>query len=290
MSVVPPAYAHPVVLQLPSSLSPSKLSSFTSCALQFRFTAIEGLPQQPSVAACRGTLVHAALEHLFTLPEDERVPAVAGDCLAVALETYRTDPEWIALGLDAAAEATVLAEARHLIANYFRLEDPRTVVPVGVELKLSVDVGGLEVRGIIDRLDLVDGDLVVTDYKTGRAPGDAGVRSRMQGVHLYSLMCERTFGRRPIRVQLLHLADPVAVIAEPSEQSTRALERRLHAVWQAVETACHDDDFRPRPSPLCDWCSFQQWCPAFGGDPDRARVDVEVRARATAGQEPLLAV
>jgi putative RecB family exonuclease len=279
-----------MVLQLPSSLSPSKLSSFTGCGLQFRFSTIDALPSPPSPAACRGTLVHAALEHLFTLPEDDRVPAAIDPCLDAALTSYRDDPEWIGLGLDDGAEAAMVAEARHLLGNYFRLEDPRTVVPVGVELKLEVELGGLRLRGIIDRLDLVDGDLVVTDYKTGRAPGEAGARARMQGVHVYSLMCEKFFGRRPVRVQLLHLADPVAVVAEPSEQSTRALERRLRAVWDAVTTACERDDFRPRPSALCDWCAFQEWCPSFGGDPARARVDLEVRTRAAAGQQPLLAV
>jgi putative RecB family exonuclease len=277
------------MLPLPSSLSPSKLSSFTSCALQFRFSTIERLPEPPSPAASKGTLVHAALEHLLTLPEHERVSAVGDACVDHAFASYRHDPEWTGLELDRSAEAAMVADARRLVRNYFELEDPRQVVPMGIELKLEVDIGGLRLRGIIDRLDLVDGDLVVTDYKTGRAPSDMGARSRMQGVHVYSLMCERFFGRRPARVQLLHLADPVAIVAEPSDQSTRGLERRLRAVWQAVERACEHDDFRPRPSALCDWCAFQQWCPSFGGDPDRARIDLEVRARADDGQLPLIA-
>jgi hypothetical protein len=25
------------------------------------------------------------------------------------------------------------------------------------------------------------------------------------------------------------------------------------------------DDFRPHPGPLCDYCSYQAYCPAFGG-------------------------
>jgi putative RecB family exonuclease len=37
-----------------------------------------------------------------------------------------------------------------------------------------------------------------------------------------------------------------------------------------VERACASEDFRPHPSPLCNWCSFQDLCPAFGGDPARA--------------------
>jgi putative RecB family exonuclease len=277
-------------LSVPSSLSPSKLSSFTTCALRFRFASIDKLPEPPTRAASRGTLVHAGLERLFTLPEAERVPAAAGPCLDAALDAYRDDPEWTGLALDADAETAVVAEARHLIDNYFLLEDPRQVVPIGIELQLEVDIGGVTIRGIIDRLDLVDGELVVTDYKTGRPPSDRHARTSMTGVHVYSLLCERHFGRRPTRVQLLHLAEPVAIVAEPTEQSTRGLERRLQAVWRAVESACEHDDFRPRPSRLCDWCAFQRWCPSFGGDPSRAAIDVQVSERAAAGQEPLLQI
>lgn len=279
-----------MALALPSSLSPSRLSSFTSCGLQFRFTAIDRLPEPPTVAATRGTLVHAALEELFTLPAEQRVPAAAEACLDAAVERMRGDPDWTGLGLDGTGEARMRAEAAELVGRYFRLEDPRTVHPVGLELKLEVDVGGVKLRGIIDRLDLVDGELVVTDYKTGRAPGDGDARQRMTGVHLYSLMCERWFGRRPVRVQLLHLAEPVKIVAEPSEQSTQGLSRRLDAVWRAVETACEREDFRPRPSPRCDWCAFQRWCPAFGGDPTQAAVDLERQAVAASGQGTLLEV
>jgi putative RecB family exonuclease len=279
-----------MALALPTSLSPSRLSSFTSCGLQFRFSAIDRLPEPPTVAATRGTLVHAALEELFTLPAPERLPDVAGACLDAAVERLRLDPDWTGLDLDEAGEARMRAEAAALVERYFRLEDPTTVHPVGLELKLEVEVGGVRLRGIIDRLDLVDGDLVVTDYKTGRAPGDGYARQRMTGVHVYSLMCERWFGRRPVRVQLLHLAEPVKIVAEPTEQSTRGLSRRLEAVWQAVETACEREDFRPRPSARCDWCAFQQWCPAFGGDPSQAVVDVQRRAVEAAGQGTLLEV
>lgn len=292
--VVPPAYALDMALPLPASLSPSRLSSFTSCGLQFRFSAIERLPEPPTIAATRGTLVHAALEHLFTLPADDRVPGAADLCLDAAVARLRDDHDWTGLGLDAAGEARMRAEAAALVANYFELEDPRTVQPVGLELKLEVEVGDVRLRGIIDRLDLVDGELVVTDYKTGRAPGDGHARQRMTGVHLYSLMCERWFGRRPVRVQLLHLAEPVAIVAEPSDQSTRGLSRRLEAVWRAVESACEREDFRPRPSRGCDWCAFRRWCPSFGGDPSRAAVDLALDATAEAdaatGQGTLLQV
>ena len=64
----------------------------------------------------------------------------------------------------------------------------------------------------------------------------------------------------------LYLADPVAIIATPTDRSTRGVERKLAAVWTAVERACEREDFRPNPSRLCDWCGFKAYCPSFGGD------------------------
>ena len=78
---------------------------------------------------------------------------------------------------------------------------------IGTELLLSVDIGGVVLRGIIDRLDLTDdGELIVTDYKSGRAPRAAYENSRLGGVQFYSFLCERIFGQRPKHIQLLHLA------------------------------------------------------------------------------------
>ncbi|MGH9084783.1 MAG: RecB family exonuclease [Acidimicrobiales bacterium] len=254
-------------LPLPVSLSPSKVSSFTDCALAFRFSAIDRLPEPPSVAATRGTLVHAALERLFLLEGPARTLPAALACLDAAHEALREHPELAGLELDGEAEATFLAEARELVGRYFRLEDPTTITPIGIELKLEIELDGIRLRGIIDRLELdADGELVVTDYKTGRAPGERQEQQRLAGVAFYSLLCERLFGRRPARVQLLYLADPVAIISTPTDRSTRGVERRLAAVWAAVERACEREDFRPNPSRLCDWCAFKAYCPSFGGD------------------------
>src|ERR671922_249433 len=67
---------------VPRSLSPSKVSSFTDCALAFRFSVIDRLPEPPSPAATKGTLVHAALERLHLLPPGDRTVDAALYCLA----------------------------------------------------------------------------------------------------------------------------------------------------------------------------------------------------------------
>jgi putative RecB family exonuclease len=261
---------------VPRSLSPSKVSAFTDCALAFRFSVIDRLPEPPSAAATKGTLVHAALERLHLLPPADRTVDAALACLADAAVDMRDDPEYVGLELSGDDEASFHAEAAQLVRNYFRLEDPRTVRAIGLELMLAAEVDGLPLRGIIDRLELDgDGGLVVTDYKTGSAPSTQYERKRLSGVHIYSLLCEQLLGRRPTRVQLLYLRDPLALITQPSDRSTRGTRRTLGAVWQAVERACDREDFRPQPSRLCEWCSFRAYCPAFGGDPAAARVLAE---------------
>jgi putative RecB family exonuclease len=261
----------PVPLESPRTLSPSKVAAFTDCALAFRFSVIDRLPEPPSPWATKGTLVHAALERLLVLDPGDRTVDAAFGALDDAFSVVRLDPEYVELHLGPDEEAAFLDDARRLVRNYFRLEDPTLVQPIGIELMLDATIGGARVRGIIDRLELDhDGELVVTDYKTGRAPSERYERGRLDGVQLYSLLCERNFGRRPARVRLLYLGDPIEISTSPSDQSTNAAERKVGAIWTAVERACTRDDFRPRPSKLCDYCAFRMYCPSFGGDPEEA--------------------
>jgi putative RecB family exonuclease len=257
---------------VPRSLSPSKVSSFTDCALAFRFSAIDRLPEPPTAAATRGTLVHAALERLHLLAPVERTLDAALSCLDDAAVGLRDDAEYAGLDLSDDEATAFHAEAGDLVRNYFRLEDPATVRSIGLELRVEVEIDGIRLRGIIDRLELdAHGELVVTDYKTGSAPSTQYERKRLSGVHIYSLLCEQLLGRRPRTVQLLYLKAPLAITTEPTDRSTRATRRTLGAVWQAVERACDREDFRPQPSHLCNYCAFQAYCPSFGGDPAEAR-------------------
>jgi putative RecB family exonuclease len=268
---------------IPTSLSPSRVESFLSCPLAFRFASIEKLPDPPTVATTRGSLVHRALEHLFVLPPAERTPAALDRCTDQAIAEYREHPDFTDLGLDAEATAQFDRECRELCAAYLRLEDPRSVREIGLELKLEAPVGDLTLRGIIDRLELdEDGELVVTDYKTGKAPHPNWERKSLSGVHFYSFLCESVFGKRPAAIRLMYLKSGEVITATPTEQSTRFLTTRTSAVWKAVATACERDDFRPRQSALCSWCAYQQWCPEFGGDPSRAASEapVELTSRA----------
>ncbi len=254
---------------VPSTLSPSKVTSFRECALAFRFTVIEHLADAPTVATVRGTFVHRVLERLFwNHPVGQRSQGAAASELEHAWGELHSDPDFLSLDLGDEDRDRLRADAEALVANYFLLEDPDSVRPAGVELSLEARLGDLRLRGIIDRLDVLpDGDLEVVDYKTGRAPSVNFEQSKLIGVHLYALLTQEVLGRPPVRVKLLHLQEPLAIVAEPTEQALRGHRIRAHAVWSAIERSCASEDFRPRPSSLCNYCNFRDFCPAWGGDP-----------------------
>jgi putative RecB family exonuclease len=254
-----------MALVLPRTLTPSKVTAFTNCPLAFRLSQIEKLPEPPSPHAVKGTLVHSALEGLFWHHgPGSRTPAAAAAELQRAWSELQDDEEFVQLELDRDDADEFLADARKLVENYFRLEDPDQAHAVGVELGVETMVEGMRLRGIIDRLDVApDGSLIVVDYKTGRAPSERYERGSLGGVQTYALLCESLLGRPPSEVRLLYLRQPVAISSVASEQSIRGQRKRAVAVWSAIARACDAEDFRPNVGPLCDHCHFKAFCPAF---------------------------
>lgn len=242
--------------------------------MAFRFNAIEHLADEPTIWTVKGTLVHRALERLFWHHDrGSRSPGAAATELAAAWDELQHDPDYLTLAPTSDESDRLRTDAEALVRNYFALEDPNEVHPVGIELTLDARVGDMRLRGIIDRLDLTaDGELVVIDYKTGRAPGPAFEHSKLIGVHIYALLCQEVLGRPPVQVKLLHLKEPLTITAEPSEQALRGQRQKAVAVWSAIERACQNEDFQPRTGPLCNYCRFKEFCPAYGGHPEQAAV------------------
>lgn len=252
-----------------AALSPSRAKDFLRCPLLFRFRAMDRLPEPPSPAAARGTLVHAVLERLFDLPAPARTEAAAQDML---------DPQWAALrerrpelaGLFAGPEdpAAWLERARALLTTYFRLENPRRLEPAEREVLVETESAGVLLRGFIDRLDVAsDGAVRVVDYKTGRSPGPRFVEEALFQMRFYALMLWRLRGAPPARLQLVYLGDGRILTRDPHPDELVDLERRIAGLWARIAAAARAGRFEARPSRLCGWCSFQPLCPAFGGTP-----------------------
>ena len=259
-------------LELPiiGSLSPSRAGDFMTCPLLFRFRTIDRLPQAPSSAASRGTVVHAVLERLFDLPSADRTMEQAAQLLRPEWDKLlEAEPEVGALFADEVALAAWLASARDLLEAYFALEDPTRIEPAERESFVQVVLpGGLRLRGIVDRLDVAPtGEVRVVDYKTGRSPREAFEGKALFQMKFYALVVWRTRGVIPRLLQLMYLGDREVLRYSPDVDDLLATERKLLALWGAIERATQRKEFLPSPSKLCDWCDHKALCPSFGGTP-----------------------
>src|ERR1700744_3222554 len=117
------------------ALSPSRAGDFMTCPLLYRFRVIDKLPEPPSPAAARGTLVHAVLERLFDRPRAERTPDVAHDLVQPQWERLLADePELSTLFAGPDDRDAWLRDAVTILDRYFQLEDPRRLEPADREL------------------------------------------------------------------------------------------------------------------------------------------------------------
>ncbi|GAA3882008.1 RecB family exonuclease [Streptomyces sedi] len=296
----------------PRSLSPSRAADFQQCPLLYRFRVIDKLPEEPSEAATRGTVVHAVLERLFDAPAAERsVPrarALVGPewrrLLAKRPELARlfgagggageerepADAPSSADGggddggdggdggeLDAERLAAFLAEAERLVERWFTLEDPTRLEPAERELWVETTLEtGLRLRGVIDRVDVAPGgDIRIVDYKTGKAPRPEFASGALFQMRFYALVLWRLRGVVPRRLQLVYLGSGEVVTYDPDESDLRGVERKVLALWDAIQRATESGDWRPRRGKLCSWCDHQARCPEFGGTPPPYPLDIQ---------------
>jgi putative RecB family exonuclease len=252
------------------SLSPSRAGDFLTCPLLYRFRVIDRLPEPPSPAAARGTLVHAVLERLFDEPAARRTPQTAQALLAPQWERLvAEEPELAELFDDDQERSVWLTEARDMLDRYFVLEDPTRLEPRHREHAVeAVLESGLLLRGYIDRLDVrADGEVRIVDYKTGSSPKEEFEARALFQMKFYAVVLWLTQQRVPKLLQLMYLGNGEIVRYAPDESDLRATVRKIDALWRAIERARATGDWRPRPGKLCSWCAHQAICPAFGGTP-----------------------
>ncbi|WP_017559460.1 RecB family exonuclease [Nocardiopsis baichengensis] len=254
------------------ALSPSRASDFLQCPLLYRFRVIDRLPEKPSPAALRGTLVHAVLERLFELPAETRTPRTARSLVEPQWERLRSSrAEAAELFGEAGGEAERewLEGAYPLVERYFEMEQPHRLEPRDRELRMDVTLeSGLRLRGYVDRLDVAPtGQIRVVDYKTGKSPRPRFEDKAKFQIFFYGVMLWRELGEVPTRLQLMYLGDGGVRWYEPTEEELRAAEAEIAGIWEEIERTARSGRWLPRRSKLCDWCDHQAICPEFGGTP-----------------------
>lgn len=264
----------------PARLSPSGASMFEQCPRRWRFRYVDRLPDPPGIPALVGSFAHLVLESLLQEEPPDRTPARARTLARDRWSEFEADYDYAALELDEAESREFRWKAWTAIEGLWALEDPAGVEVLATEEKVEATLGGVPFRGVVDRIDEGPDGMVVTDYKSGRAPSLRFAPKRLTQVLLYAAAVAEEMDRPPVKARLLYLGQRVVdtdVTAETLESTVEALA----STWADIGGACAADEFAPRTGPLCNWCPYAANCP-------EGTADIERRAAERAAQEESL--
>jgi ATP-dependent helicase/nuclease subunit B len=277
-------------LAVPDPAAPTALERYATCGFQFlchtmlRLNVVDEPEDQDTMdALTRGDLVHHVLERFFrerqeegrpqaneawTQEDGERLLAILDEALTAARQRGRT-------GLDVYS----LHEARTLESDLRAfLEEDSTfrastgAVPKHFEARLpETRIGGLTVRGYVDRIDFApDGRAWVIDYKTGHPSPYKGLGP------------EKPFGDGSrLQLAVYAMAVPGATAVEAlywfvterggferiGFEVTPDIRLRLDATLRAIVTGVASGAFPAVPGPdvndgfkNCRYCAFDRIC------------------------------
>jgi putative RecB family exonuclease len=206
------------------------------------------------------------LQRLFDLPPPQRTPETLYDLFRQAWVELKP-AEFPDLFTTVEDERAWGIESLEVLANYFGIEDPRTVDPVDRELDMTEEIGHMTIRGILDRMDEEERGLVITDYKTGKAPPERYAISAFFALKIYALLTRIRTGRTPVALRLMYLNGPTVYEIPVNDAQLDAMGRQLTALWSAIERALAEDRWPTRTGILCDYCSYRDRCPAWAEEP-----------------------
>ena len=247
----------------PPYLSPSSASTFRSCARRWKFRYMDRLPDPAGEAAIAGTFAHRVLEELMELPGPQRTTEQAKVLARQLWPETAEHPDYLALELDDTNQRRFRWLAWTAIEGLWRLEDPSEIHVVANEQKVDTTLGTVPFRGIVDRLERdsasPDAALIVSDYKSGRAPSKRFQEGRLEQVLLYAAAIEASTGERPQAARLLYLGQRIIETPVTEELLTAAVVA-LDETWTALNASVAAGEFDATPGPLCGWCPYAGEC------------------------------
>ncbi|MDR2541068.1 MAG: PD-(D/E)XK nuclease family protein [Candidatus Peribacteria bacterium] len=259
----------------------SQLQTYKQCPLKYRLEKVDkihlDLPNE-SLHLVLGTCVHAVLEELYQQVSDLKVPEKSAlvSLFATLRERELTRITQVYEGtnpFDQELIQTFYHRGTSYIERYFDKFSPfDQAVSMKTEMSISFEMEeGIQFRGKIDRLDIRDDTMIITDYKTNKSLPTDGENTIQEQIMLYSMGVEKIYGKQISqlfgRVVYLHLQKVFE--REITTDKLLPIKEKYLALMQEIEkkktdyTTGDENAFPPCPNIFCEHCSFVQLCPLF---------------------------
>lgn len=251
-------------------LSYSAISTYQKCPLSYKYLYRLKLPTKPSHHLSFGSSIHSALEFFYNVD----VPKPCS--LERLLEEL--DNAWLRDGYESEKQEQEFKEkGRAILTQFYHENLPLFAVPLAIEQRFSLDLDGITINGIIDRVDrLQDGGIEIIDYKTNnKLPPKTKINTDLQ-LPIYHMAVENIYGEPPQKVTLYFLVPNQKMSARKTKSDIKRAKEIIHKVAANIQA----EKFEPFKNPLCPWCDFIERC--LEEYPDVHKGDPHILSKATA--------
>ena len=243
----------PPVSDLSAKLSASAIQTYETCPLQFKLEREWKIPGEVPAAMQNGAVMHRVLLAFYNSVRAQR--PMADDAV---LQFFRD--ELAAAGIQDHYQHDLYLEQGVLQLQDFLAAFRRSPVPkvLHTEEFFDVKVGDIKVVGRIDRIDQVaGGDVVITDYKTGKAQSQEDSDESLQ-LSIYALAAREKWGYRADRLVLYNLEGNSPVVTRRNDFQLGEARSRVTQVAENIAAG----KFDPKPGFYCRFCAYRNLCPA----------------------------
>ena len=252
--------------------SHSKLSTFEQCPQKYKFRYIDKIVIiEKSIESFLGKTVHSVLEWLYLEVKQGRLPSLDEVILYYSQAWTQTYDEKGIIINGQMTQQDYLEKGVKFLIDYYVKHKPfdDNTLEIEKEITLTIDdKREYQLRGFIDRLsyNLKTCEYEIHDYKTSNtAPSQEKIDEDRQ-LALYSIAIKEKFGKdKEVLLVWHYLAFNKNVHSKRTNEQLEELKRSVLDLIKMIEST---QNFRPYISRLCDWCEYQNICPAWDNSPD----------------------
>ena len=251
----------------------SRIGCFENCPRQFKFRYIEKpqIDKPVGVEAFMGSMVHDTLEALYKLVQLGKVLTLdetLDKFKSLWNEKLPTNLRVVREGLSA---DDYFQLGRKCLTSYYRTYHPfDQEITLGLERRVSIkldEAGKYKMTGFIDRLSRdSSGRLRIQDYKTGGSlPTQPEIDAESQ-LALYQMAVEEMWpDNNGIELVWHYLQFNTALVSVRDSDQLEKLRSEYIGKIKRIENAVELGNFPTNETNLCNWCEYNQICPAKGG-------------------------
>ncbi len=262
--------------------SPSSINTFKQCKRKYYYSYIEELPRKENIHGVRGNIAHSVLENFYTIDLKDFTKENYRQMFRVTLQNLFIQ-EWgkereklLALKLTKEELEHYFNDTLFMILNWcddflkhFESKLDNSIEEAFKQLTPQTELAFVseeyKVRGFVDAIHLVEGDVHIVDYKTNKK-AELKDSIKLQ-LAIYCLMYEEKFGKRPKKAGAFFLRDTLHMIDVDEELLTKA-KMEIKNIHDYTEKASSVHDYERTVTPLCKWrtgqCDFYEVCKPRG--------------------------